>query len=262
MLVVLLVAVLIVGCNGAAAALPTVVKLSGMFRRFDPVTGEPYKHGMQELAAFEMAIKDINAQNIHFVDSAKTIPLLKGIRVKRAVREIKGLRNNNTGEIDGDFIDAVNQALDVNKWQSDGMVGGDTNNVANALAQINNGYSQNQVAYGSTGSYLSYIGPYPWYLRVCSDDAFQGTALADVIASQFSWTYLSVFSTTGSDLGYGSDLYQQVSLAPFCNQQPVLHSSHITPPHPPPPLVPTPGNSTRVEHRFIPPIPRGTKGSE
>ena len=211
MLVVLLVAVLIVGCNGAATALPKSVKLSGLFRRFDPVTGEPYSSGMQELAAFEMAIKDLNSQKIHFADSAKTIPLLKGIKVKRAVREIKGVANPATGDIEGDFIDAVKQALDVNNWQSDGMVGGDTNQVANALAQIDNGFSQNQVAYGSTGSYLSYIGPYPWYFRVCSDDAFQGTALADVIASQFPWTYLSVFSTTGSDLGYGSDLYQQVS---------------------------------------------------
>ena len=178
-------------CFGAPYPTPKTVKLSGLFRRFDPTTGIPDASGLQELAAFEMAVNEINAHQLY-------PDLLPGIKISRAVRYLNG-----------QFIDAVNQALDVNKWESDGMVGAATNELSNALAQINNGFEQNQVAYGSTGSYLSYIGPYPWYFRVCSDDAFQGTALADVIADNFPWRLISVFSTTGNDLGYGSDLYQQ-----------------------------------------------------
>ena len=177
------------------ATVPSIVKISGLFQRFNHTSGKPDKYGLQELAAFEMAVKDINAHQ-QFPN------LLPGTKIERAVRELSG-----------EFINAVNMALDVNTWESDGMVGAATNSLSNALAQINNGFKQNQVAYGSTGSFLSYIGPYPYYFRVCSDDAFQGTALANVIAEYFpSWTYVSVFSTTGNDLGYGSDLFQQFQL--------------------------------------------------
>lgn len=181
-------------CRSATAANPSQVKISGLFKVFDSKTGAVDPYGVQEVAAFEMAISDINAR--------KYPDLLPGITVKRAIRRLSG-----------ENIDAFDGAQEVNKWKSDGMIGSSTNQLSNALAQINNGYRQNQVAFGSTGSYLSYVGPYPYYFRVCSNDAFQGYALAEVLHNQFpQWKSLSVFSTTGNDLGYGSDLFQQFQL--------------------------------------------------
>lgn len=155
---------------------------------------------MQELAAFEMAIRDLNSGTYPnlLVNPANGIR----IPIQRAVRTL-----------DGQFIDALENALDINQWKSDGMIGASTNDISNAIAQINNGFKQNQVAYGSTGSYLSYATPYPYYFRVCSNDAYQGFALAEVLKFGFpQWTTVSVFSTTGNDLGYGSDMYQQFQL--------------------------------------------------
>jgi len=74
------------------------------------------------------------------------------------------------------------------------------------LAQVANGFKLTQVAYGSTGSFLSYIGPYPYFLRTVKDDAYEGVALADIIYEKYKWDHVSVFSTTDS---YGSDLSTQ-----------------------------------------------------
>lgn len=88
-----------------------------------------------------------------------------------------------------------------------GTVGGHTNTASNAFAQIFNGFKQNQVAYASTGSYLSYVTPYPYFMRTCADDAFQGVALADIVSDYFGWNIVTVFSTTDT---YGSDGITQV----------------------------------------------------
>lgn len=169
------------------AALPTNVKISGLFSVFNPTTGAPDLLGAQELAAFEMAIREINAGTL-YPDLLKDPNSNTRILIKRAVRLL-----------DGQFIDALQSTLNVNDWGSDGTIGASTNKISNAIAQISNGYRQNQVAYGSTGSYLSYLGPYPYYFRVCSDDAYQGFALAEVLKYGFpTWTTVTVFMLTGT----------------------------------------------------------------
>ena len=158
------------------ATVPSVIKISGLFQRFNHTSGMPDKNGLQELAAFELAVKDINAHQLY-------PDLLPGTKIERAVRELNG-----------EFIDAVNMALEVNKWESDGMVGAATNSLSNALAQINNGFKQNQVAYGSTGSFLSYIGPYPYYFRVCSDAGFRGLPWLTLLRNIFRHGRMSASS--------------------------------------------------------------------
>jgi len=123
------------------------------------------------------------------------------------VRTLNGLTTYNLN------LDTLTKAADIDSWQVDGYIGASTNSISNAIAQVSNGDSTQQVAYGSTGSYLSYLGPYPNYFRVCSDDAYQGYAMAEILRYGFpSWRTVTVFSTTGSDMGYGSDLYQQFQL--------------------------------------------------
>ena len=56
------------------------------------------------------------------------------------------------------------------------------------------------------GSFLSYIGPYPYFLSTVKDDAYEGFALADIIQAKYKWGHVSVFCTTDS---YGSDLSTQ-----------------------------------------------------
>lgn len=171
-----------------------IVKISGVFPVFNKEDGSVISSGAQEVAAFEMAVREINAG---LYDDK--YPSLKGITIHRS-----------TTFLTSDFIDAVEKALEYNGWKSDGMIGSNTNGLCNAVAQVNNGYKQNQVAYGCTGSYLSYVGPYPYFFRTCSDDAYQGVALAKLLPVKFpEWKAVTVFSTTGNDLGYGSDMFQQ-----------------------------------------------------
>jgi ABC-type branched-subunit amino acid transport system substrate-binding protein len=91
----------------------------------------------------------------------------------------------------------------------DGCVAAHTNAACNAVAQIFNGFKGVQVAYGCTGSYLSYATPYPYFMRTCSDDAFQSIAMADIIANHFQWKYVSLFASADS---YGSDGSTQFQL--------------------------------------------------
>lgn len=77
-------------------------------------------------------------------------------------------------------------------------------------APIGNNFGMTQIAYGSTGSYLSYVGPYPYYMRVCPDDGFQGKILANLAAK---WGWLGVSTFTSLDLnGYGTDISQQFGI--------------------------------------------------
>ncbi len=76
-------------------------------------------------------------------------------------------------------------------------------------AQIDNGFAMTQVAYGSTGSYLSYVGPYPYYMRVCPDDAFQGKVLGSLVYQKFGWESVTTFATTDSA---GSDGITQFNI--------------------------------------------------
>ena len=188
----------------------STVRIAGVFNFLerDKITGEltnkEHVQGNQILAAYIMAINELNNKTDGIYDDL--LPL--GTTIKYAVAE----------ETD-DFIADINTNLRLNEesFQTDvppgstkprlhGIIGGLTNRGSDAIAQVTNGFKLTQVAYGSTGSFLSYIGPYPYYLRTIKDDAYEGVALAQILSTKFKWQYVSVFSTTNS---YGSDLSTQ-----------------------------------------------------
>lgn len=148
-----------------------------------------------------MAVKEINDKTNGFYKH-----LLPNTQIKFVVAE------EST-----EFIDNIETNLALNKKafgnltndkqpKLHGIIGGLTDRASDAIAQVANGFKLTQVAYGSTGSFLSYVGPYPYYLRTVKDDAYEGVALAEIINQKFKWDHVSVFSTTNS---YGSDLSTQ-----------------------------------------------------
>jgi ABC-type branched-subunit amino acid transport system substrate-binding protein len=106
----------------------------------------------------------------------------------------------------------MNTVLGKNKNVSvHAMVASADNVASNAAAQIDNHFKMTQIAYGSTGSYLSYVGPYPYYIRTCPNDAFQGKILANLAFNEFNWLSVTTFNTLDIN-GYGTDGVQQFIL--------------------------------------------------
>lgn len=192
-----------VNLGSTATIIPSEVRIGGFFPMFLPGSSTVDKNGIQYLAAFLMALREINNKHDGYYDD-----LLPRTKIVASIRISKG---NDTHP---DFIDDVYDAIYVAAKAFNGTgvqanIATASNSASNNVAQIFNGFKLVQVAYGSTGSFLSYSTPFPYYYRTCSDDAFQGYALAEIISMHFHWKSVSVFSSIDS---YGSDLFQQFSI--------------------------------------------------
>ena len=155
--------------------------------------------GNQYLQAFKMAVDDINEKKYIKEFPSITISYVAyGVAIP--------------------FIDDINAAIDMNtvlgknkNVSVHAMVASANNIASNAAAQIDNHFKMTQVAYGSTGSFLSYVGPYPYYVRTCPNDAFQGKILANLAFNKFNWLSVTTFNTLDTN-GYGTDGVQQFIL--------------------------------------------------
>lgn len=187
------------------ATIPTEVYIGFVYPQFKPLSifddhsdeSQDYD-GSQYLAAFLMAVREINNKTDGIYDD-----VLVNTTIKFAVRDTRG-----------PFIDDIEDAKDLaavvfNNTGVKVVVGAASNAASSAIAQVFNDYKIDQVAYASTGSFLSYVGPYPYYFRTCMDDAFEGYALADIAKKYYGWDIISTFSSSDS---FGTDGFLQFSL--------------------------------------------------
>ena len=163
---------------------PKFVNIGGMFQSFN-------HDGAQEMAAFLMAIREINDKYDGIADH-----LLPNTRLNFEVKSS-----------DGSYLGAVLGALamsmtDFNKTGILGCIGAHADIESEAIAQVFNAFDTNQISYASTASALSYSGPYPRFYRTCTSEAAQSVALADMIYNYFGWRKVTLFYTSDS---YGSD---------------------------------------------------------
>ena len=137
------------------------VRIAGLFNFLErdssnKLTNEKHKQGNQILAAYVMAINELNNKTDGIYDDLLPV----GTKIRFAVAEESE-----------DFITDINTNLRLNeksfqdlvisngtKPHLHGIIGGLTNRASDAIAQVTNGFKLTQVAYGSTGSFLSYIG--------------------------------------------------------------------------------------------------------
>lgn len=194
------------GRSLTSVTLPTEVYIGFVYPQFLPIEDifddSSQEHqsydGSQYLAAFLMAVREINNKTDGIYDD-----VLANTTIKFAVRDTRG-------PFIYDIDDATALSLDVfNKTGVKIVVGAAINSASSAIAQVFNDFKINQVAYASTGSFLSYVGPYPYYFRTCMDDAFEGYALADIAYKYYKWDIISVFSSSDS---FGTDGFLQFSL--------------------------------------------------
>eukprot|EP01036_Dinobryon_divergens_P050238 gene50238-67279_t len=171
--------------------------------------------GLQYLASFLMAIREINDKNDGIADELlPNTPLLISVR--------------NT---QGDFIQSLNVANDVsssgfNGKGIDACIGPASVTEVQGVTPVFNRYSINHVTYASTASFLSYVQPFPYYIRAAFSEAFQSIGMADLIQWKFNWKKVVTFSTSNS---YGGDGMNEFRMAAAKRQFSILSSYEFRP---------------------------------
>jgi len=122
-------------------------------------------------SGFLMAINEINNKNDGVFDD-----ILPDVHVRFGVRD-----SLHT------FQNSVLAAIDLTQHEFlphgvDAVIGAGDNSVTEALAAILEKTNTPQISYGSGATELSHSDVYPTHLRVYPSDAFQGTAMANIMA--------------------------------------------------------------------------------
>jgi ABC-type branched-subunit amino acid transport system substrate-binding protein len=76
----------------------------------------------------------------------------------------------------------------------DVLLGPVTSAEAEASAVVLKEFEIPQISMSATSPDLSYKKNYPYFLRTCPSDAFQGRAMADLVAQQYKWSVIEYFT--------------------------------------------------------------------
>ena len=139
---------------------------------------------MPFFSGFIMAINEINNKNDGIFDD-----ILPDVHVRYGVRD-----SLHT------FQNSVLAAIDLTQNQFlpngvDAVIGAGDSFVSEALSEVLQRSNTPQISYGSGATELSHSDVYPTFLRVYPSDAYQGTAMMDIMVKtlQFKRT-LSLFT--------------------------------------------------------------------
>ena len=151
---------------------PKTVRVGGIFPNFD-IKGSPNAQyqGHQALASFLLAIKEVNADPT----------ILPNTTILLAVRDTR----QNVGKAFFASLDLATEAF-AGKGV-DACIGSFASSESVAAATVFTQFSTPQISYGSTSPLLSTKISYPFFARTCPSDAFQGAAMADLVATYYGW---------------------------------------------------------------------------
>ena len=150
---------------------PKYVRLGGLFPSFR-MNGKISESGQQRLAAFLLAVKEINADNA---------TILPHTTIKIAVRDSRV----NVGKTFFATLDMATNAF--NKTGVDACIGGASSAESDAASNVLTQFSTVQISYSSTSPLLSAKINYPYFARTCPSDSFQGAAMADLVSNYYGW---------------------------------------------------------------------------
>ena len=138
-----------------------------------------------------MAINEINNKNDGAFDD-----ILPDVHVRFGVRDsLHSFQNSVLAAIDLTQNSFLPHGVDA-------VIGAGDNSVSEALAAILTGTNTPQISYGSGATELSHSNVYPTHLRVLPSDAYQGTAMVQIMGSVLNFKRIIVFASTTS---LGSD---------------------------------------------------------
>ena len=152
------------------ASPPAELRLGGLFPSFR-TSGSVIIAGQQRMAAFLLAVKEINADP----------HILPNTTIKIAVRDT----SLHPGKA---FLSALDMVINAfNKSGIDGCVGGASSAEADTASDVLTQYSTVQVSASSASSQMSSRIDYPYFARTCPPDSFQGAAIADLVFNHYGW---------------------------------------------------------------------------
>ena len=164
--------------------------VGGLFETWDhafPLSNTLVRNdtGIQYLAAFLMAIQDINNKTDGIADN-----ILKNYQLYPVVA--------NT--IDSSYYDTILGATYV---FTDFVVGPNGENAMKYSSLLLEQFSIPQIGFNTKSSDLSDRVKYPYFTRVCSSDTAQSKWLATFVGNMMSWKRILVFSSSNT---YGVDM--------------------------------------------------------
>ena len=154
----------------ASSTPPKSVRLGGLFPSFD-ISGAPHTQARQLLSSFLLAVREINADRT----------LLPYTELLIAVRDSR----LNVGKSFFASLDLATTAF--GGVGIDACIGADSSGESEAAATVFAQFSTVQISYSSTSPLLSTKINYPFFARTCPSDAFQGAAMADLVATHYGW---------------------------------------------------------------------------
>ena len=123
-----------------------------------------------------MAVNEINNKTDGVFDD-----ILPDVRVRYGVRDsLHTFQNSVLAAIDLTQNQFLPNGVDV-------VIGAGDNSVTEALSQILQHSNTPQISYGSGATELSHSDVYPTHLRVYPSDAYQGTAMMDIMAKTLNF---------------------------------------------------------------------------
>lgn len=155
---------------GLALSAPTEVRIGGLFPLFR-LSGEVLSSGQQRLASFLMAVRDINSDK----------ELLPNTTVKVSIRDTKF----NVGKTFFSALDVSTKSF--NGEGVNACIGPAASGESEAAATVFSHFSTPQISYSSTNPLLSNKINFPYFARTCPSDAFQGSAMADIVSKHYGW---------------------------------------------------------------------------
>lgn len=149
---------------------PSEVRVGGLFPLFR-LSGLTITTGQQRLAGFLLAVKEINADST----------LLPNTTFKIAVKDTK----LNLGKTFFATLELSKSAF--GGKGVDACIGPQASGESDAAATVLSQFSTVQISYSSTSPLLSNKVNYRYFARTCPSDAFQGAAMAGMVADYFGW---------------------------------------------------------------------------
>eukprot|EP00164_Ancoracysta_twista_P002071 GFYU01002728.1.p1 GENE.GFYU01002728.1~~GFYU01002728.1.p1 ORF type:complete len:504 (-),score=141.53 GFYU01002728.1:225-1736(-) len=175
-----------------ASADTSVLRLGGLFPRFKTAKADFSKDGsgIQRLSAFVMAINELNDKTDGLWDD-----VLPNTQIEYSVRDSK----RDAGVAFFQAFNLVTEAF--GKKGVHAVVGPASSGPTMNSNLVFREYDTAQISYSATSPNLSDRSTYTSFFRTPPSDAFQGEALAEMIAKHFKWERVATLSSTD---GYGA----------------------------------------------------------
>lgn len=171
---------------------PTIIRIGGLFSRLNQV-GQVYELGQYTLAAFLLAIEEIN----------NSTTILKSIKLEYAVEDCYLSSSAAITET----VNLITQVFGSKGVKA--FIGPDVSTEAIASASVAASFQTVQVSSSATSSALSNSLSYPYFTRTCPSDVYQAKAMASLVC-QYGWRNIVTFAS--------SDYYGTAGMASFLSE--------------------------------------------